>query len=65
MYPPEHADLGERVTSRFNLMQAYKSYFDKENDDDPAVSGIAVALDTKKAKDGRAAAFIHEIRFYR
>ena len=57
--------LGELVTSRFDLMQAYRSYFDKENDDDPGISGIALALDTKKAKDGKAAAFIREIRFYR
>ena len=58
--------VGEMVTSRFNLMQAYRSFFDKENDDDPAISGIAIALDTKKAAgNGRASAFIKEIRFYR
>ena len=56
---------GEVVTTRFNLLQAYRSYFDKEGDDDPAVSGIALALDTKKAGDGgRASAFIREIRFF-
>ncbi|MCG8684307.1 MAG: hypothetical protein MI892_05495 [Desulfobacterales bacterium] len=56
---------GEMVTSRFNLLKAYRSFFDKENDDDPAISGIALALDTKKAgKKGRASAFINEIRFY-
>jgi len=54
------------ITSRFNLMEAYRKYFDKERDDDPGISGIALGLDTKKAKDkGRASAFIHEIRFYR
>ncbi|MEM9623763.1 MAG: hypothetical protein AAF993_19115 [Pseudomonadota bacterium] len=56
---------GELVTSRFNLRQAYRQYFDKENDDDPGVSGIALALDTKKARDGQASAFIREIRFYK
>lgn len=56
---------GETVTTRFNLLDAYRSYFDKEKDDDPAVSGIAISLDTKKAKDkGQSSAFIKEIRFY-
>ena len=55
---------GEIVTSRFNLLEAYRAYFDKEQDDDPAVSGLALALDTKKADEGgRASAFIREIRF--
>ena len=57
---------GKLVTSRFNLMGAYRKFFDKEKDDDPAISGIALGLDTKKAKDrGRSSAFIREIRFYR
>ncbi len=57
---------GKMVTSRFNLLEAYRTYFDKERDDDPAVSGIALALDTKKADDGgRSSAFIREIRFFR
>ena len=57
---------GEIVTSRFNLLEAYRAYFDKEKDDDPAVSGLALALDTKKADDGgRSSAFIREIRFFR
>ena len=57
---------GEIVTSRFNLLEAYRAYFDKEQDDDPAVSGLALALDTKKADDGgRSSAFIREIRFFR
>ncbi len=55
---------GEIVTSRFKLLEAYRAYFDKEQDDDPAVSGLALALDTKKADEGgRASAFIREIRF--
>ena len=57
--------IGEMVTTRFNLLEAYRSYFDKERDDDPAISGIAIALDTKKAGEGgKSSAFIREIRFY-
>jgi hypothetical protein len=57
--------VGAMVTTRFNLMEAYRTYFDKEGDDDPAISGIALALDTKKATGGgKASAFIREIRFY-
>jgi hypothetical protein len=57
---------GRMVTSRFNLLKAYRAYFDKEKDDDPAISGIAIALDTKKASGGgKTSAFIREIRFYR
>ncbi len=57
---------GQLVTSRFDLLEAYRSYFDKERDDDPAVSGLALALDTKKAADGgTSSAFIREIRFSR
>ncbi len=56
---------GQLVTSRFDLLEAYRTYFDKERDDDPAISGLALALDTKKASDdGRSSAFIREIRFY-
>ena len=56
---------GEIVTSRFDLLNAYRTYFDKELDDDPGISGISVSVDTQKAKDGTASAFIREIRFYR
>ncbi len=57
--------MDETVRSRFDLMAAYRTYFDAERDDDPTVSGLALALDTKKADDGgRASAFIREIRFY-
>ncbi len=57
---------GKMVTSRFDLLEAYRIYFDKERDDDPAVSGLALALDTKKAADGgTSSAFIREIRFFR
>lgn len=62
----DRPDLGELVTTRFNLLEAYRSYFDKERDDDPSISGIAMALDTKKAGGGgKSSAFIREIRFYR
>jgi hypothetical protein len=57
---------GVRVTSRFDLLEAYRTYFDKERDDDPAISGLALALDTKKADaGGKSSAFIREIRFFR
>ena len=57
---------GKLVTSRFDLLKAYREYFDREGDDDPAISGIALTVDTQKAKQGgKAAAFIREIRFYR
>ena len=61
----ERPNVGEMVTTRFNLMEAYQQYFDKEHDDDPAISGIALALDTKKAAGGgKASAFIREIRIF-
>jgi len=62
----DQPDLGTLTTSRFSLIDAYREYFDKENDDDPGVSGIALALDTKNASDqGIARAFVKEIRFYK
>jgi hypothetical protein len=57
---------GQLTTTRFDLLEAYRNYFDTERDDNPAISGLAVGLDTKKADDGgRSSAFIREIRFYR
>lgn len=57
---------GSSVTSRFDLLGAYREFFDKERDDDPGISGIALAVDTRKASgDGTSSAFIREIRFYR
>ncbi|MEK9661015.1 MAG: hypothetical protein VW644_04665 [Alphaproteobacteria bacterium] len=57
---------GTTVTMRFDLLDAYRKYFDKEGDDDPAISGIGIEVDTSKASgDGRSNAFIREIRFYR
>lgn len=57
---------GVAVTSSFDLLEAYRDYFDKERDDDPGISGLALTVDTQKADgDGSASAFIREIRFYR
>ncbi len=56
---------GKMVTSRFNLLEAYRTYFDKERDDDPGISGLALALYTQQASDeGKSSAIIREIRFY-
>lgn len=57
---------GELVTSRFNLLEAYRTYFDQERDDDPPVSGIALEVDTKAAGEGgTASALIQEISICR
>ncbi len=57
---------GVTVTSRFDLLEAYRTYFDKDRDDDPAISGLALALDTKNADaGGKSSAFIAEIRVFR
>ncbi len=57
---------GKPLTTRFSLFEAYRSYFGKDQNDGPGVSGIALAVDTKKAGGGGVAeAFISEIRFYR
>ncbi len=62
----DRPESGQQVTTRFDLLQAYRTFFDKEGDDDPAISGIAIGLDTKKAGDkGRTSAFIREVRVYR
>ena len=61
----DRPQAGEMVTSRFDLLKAYRAYFDKERDDDPGISGLGIALDTKKAAGGgRSSAFIREIRIY-
>lgn len=62
----DKAPEGRMITSRFDLLAAYRAYFDREKDDDPVVSGIALEVDTKKVSaGGRASAFIREIRFFR
>lgn len=62
----DRPEEGSQVTSRFNLLEAYRAFFDTEGDDNPGISGIALALDTKKADGaGRSSAFIREIRIFR
>lgn len=62
----DRPSAGEIVTSRLDLLEAYRNFFDKKRDDDPGISGLALEVDTKKAGDsGRSSAFIREIRFYR
>jgi hypothetical protein len=62
----DRPEPGKLVTTRFNLFDAYHTYFDKDRKDDPGISGIALEVDTKKADGGGAAeAFIREIRFYK
>ena len=57
---------GRTITSRFNLLEAYRAYFDRERDDDPGISGLALAVDTKKAGGGgMSSAFVREIRLFR
>ena len=54
---------GQQITSKFDLLSAYRAYFDKEGDDDPAISGIAIAVDTTKSGDGgKSLAFIARIQ---
>ncbi len=48
----DRPEPGEVVTSRFDLLAAYRTYFDKEGDDDPVISGLAVSADTGKSGDG-------------
>ena len=56
---------GRRITSKFDLLSAYRAYFDKEGDDDPAISGIAIAVDTTKSGDGgKSLAFIVRIQVF-
>ncbi len=63
---PDKPAPGETVTSRFDLLAAYRSFFDKPGGDSPGISGLALATDTQKAGNGGVArAFIREVRFYR
>jgi hypothetical protein len=53
---------GETVISEFDLADAFKRYFQK--DEVPNISGVALEVDTtSSADDGRAVAFIHSIEF--
>ena len=54
---------GETVISEFDLADAFKRYFQK--DEVPNISGVALEIDTtSSADDGRAVAFIHSIEFF-
>jgi hypothetical protein len=53
---------GETVISKYNLVEAFKRKYEK--DEVPLISGIALAIDTTKAKNqGKAKAFIKSIEF--
>ena len=53
---------GETVISEFDLADAFKRYFEK--DEVPNISGVALEIDTTSSDDeGRAVAFIHSIEF--
>jgi hypothetical protein len=52
----------ETVISEFDLITAFKAYFDK--DDMPLISGITLGIDTFSSGDkGKAAAYIYRIEF--
>ena len=54
--------LGETVISEFDLVDAFKRYFQK--DEVPNISAVALEIDTTSSDDGgRAVAFIHSIEF--
>lgn len=62
----DRPDRGKMVTSRFNLVNAYRSYFGKWDDLDPKVTGIGLSLDTTDSSEGgKSEAFVREIRFYK
>lgn len=62
----DRPEPGKLVTTRFNLLDAYHAYFDKDRKEDPGISGIALSVDTKKGDQGGVAeALVREIRFYR
>jgi len=53
---------GETVISEFDLITAFQTYF--EEDEIPVISGISLAIDTTKSKEGgKAAAFIKSVEF--
>ena len=53
---------GETVIAEYNLVEAFKRKYEK--DEVPLISGIALAIDTTKAKNkGKAKAFIKSIEF--
>lgn len=53
---------GEAVISEYNLVEAFRRKYEK--DEVPLISGVALAMDTAKAKNqGKARAFIKSIEF--
>jgi hypothetical protein len=53
---------GETVKSEYNLIEAFKRKYEK--DEIPLISGLALSIDTTKAKNkGKARAFIKSIEF--
>ena len=57
-----HAEPGQTIISEFDLVTAFRSYFDKAAV--PPISGINLGVDTSEAGNGgRAAAYIRAIEF--
>lgn len=53
---------GETVISEYNLVSAFKREYEK--DEVPLITGVALAIDTTKAKDGgKAGAYLKSIEF--
>ena len=53
---------GETVISEYNLVEAFKRKYEK--DEVPLISGVALTMDTTKAKNqGKAKAFVKSIEF--
>lgn len=53
---------GETIISEYNLVDAFKREYEK--DEVPLISGIALSIDTQKAKNqGKAKAFIKSVEF--
>jgi hypothetical protein len=57
-----HASPQQNIVSEFDLVTAFRTYFDKS--EVPPISGINFGVDTSEAGDGgRAAAFVRTIEF--
>jgi hypothetical protein len=57
-----HPQLNETVTSEFDLVTAFRTYYEKS--EVPLISGINFGVDTSDAGDGgKAAAFVKKIEF--
>jgi hypothetical protein len=54
---------GETIISEFDLVYAFKKYFQK--DEVPHITGVVLAMDTTSSGDkGRAVAFVNRIEFF-